>query len=312
MTNQYLNREAIKSAHGRIRPFIRRTPLLQLDPAEFCCDAAGLAFKLEYLQHAGSFKTRGAFAHLLSAEIPAAGVTAASGGNHGAAVAYAARHCGMAATIFVPEIASPAKLDRIRAFGAELVISGANYAESATACEAHAKASGARMIHAYDQPETIIGQGTMALEIEADAPETTTIIVAVGGGGLIAGACAWFGHRLKIVAVEPEHAPTLRRALDARQPVDVEVSGIAADSLGARRIGRLAFELASAHVDESILVSDEAIREAQVKLWTECRIVAEPGGAAALAALLSGAYQPEAHERVCVVLCGANTSALPQ
>ena len=267
--------------------------------------------KLEFLQHTGSFKPRGAFANLLTRSAPEAGVVAASGGNHGVAVAYAAMRLGIRATIFVPTVASPAKLERIRGYGAELVVGGERYADALTASEAFAAHTGALPVHAYDQPETLLGQGSVGLEIEADVPDIDTLLVAVGGGGLIGGIAAWYAGRIRIVAVEPELAPTLHDALAAGQPVDAPAGGIAADSLAPRRVGALMFPIAQRFVERAVLVSDEAIRDAQQRLWSALRIVAEPGGAAAVAALISGRYRPAPGERVAVLLCGANTDVLP-
>ena len=237
-------------------------------------------------------------------------MAAASGGNHGAAVAYAARAVGLPARIFVPSVTSAAKLDLIRSYGADLVVAGERYAHALAACEDFVRESGALAVHAFDQPETLLGQGTVGLEIEADAPDLDTLLVAVGGGGLIGGIAAWFGGRIKIVAVEPEEAPTLRRALDAGRPVEAPAGGIAADSLAPKRIGELMFPIAQAHVADALLVADDEIRAAQRALWDATRLVAEPGGAAAFAALLSGRYSPGPTERVGVLLCGANTTAV--
>jgi threonine dehydratase len=266
--------------------------------------------KLEFLQHTGSFKPRGAFASLLTQTAPEAGVVAASGGNHGVAVAYAAMRLGLRATIFVPNVASPAKLGRIRFYGAELVVGGERYADALEASEEFAARTGALPVHAYDQPATLLGQGSVGLEIEADTPEIDTLLVAVGGGGLIGGISAWYEGRIRIVAVEPELAPTLHDALAAGRPVDAPAGGIAADSLAPRRVGRLMFPIAQRFVERAVLVSDEAIRDAQQRLWSALRIVAEPGGAAALAALICGRYRPAPGERVAVLLCGANTVAV--
>ena len=266
--------------------------------------------KLELLQHTGSFKPRGAFANLLTRPAPTAGVAAASGGNHGAAVAYAAMRLGIRATIFVPHITSLAKIERIRGYGAELVVAGDRYADALAASEDFATRTGALAIHAYDQPETMIGQGTVGLEIEGDAPKIDTLLVAVGGGGLIGGIAAWYAGRIRIVGVEPELSPTLHNALAAGRPIDAPAGGIAADLLAPRRVGELMFPIARSFVERSVLVSDEAIRSAQRALWAVLRVVAEPGGAAALAALLSGAYHPARSERVAVLLCGANTAAV--
>ena len=268
--------------------------------------------KLEFLQHTGSFKPRGAFASLLTRSAPAAGVVAASGGNHGAAVAYAAMRLGLRATIFVPNVASPAKLERIRSYGAELVVSGDRYADALAASQELAARTGALPVHAYDQAETLLGQGSVGLEIEADAPDVDTLLVAAGGGGLIGGVAAWYEGRIRVVAVEPELAPTLHDAFAAGRPVDAPAGGIAADSLAPRRVGTLMFPIAQRFVERAVLVSDDAIRDAQQKLWSALRIVAEPGGAAALAALISGRYRPVPGERVAVLLCGANTTEIPR
>jgi threonine dehydratase len=237
-------------------------------------------------------------------------VAAASGGNHGAAVAYAAQKLGRKATIFVPKISSPAKIQRIRDFAAELVVGGDRYVDALGACEAHIKKTGALGIHAYDQVETLLGQGTVGLELEAQAPNIDTLLVAVGGGGLIGGIAAWYEGRIRIVGVEPATCPSLFAALAAQTPVDVDVSGIAADSLGARRVGNLMFPLARNYVDQVVLVDDDAIRTAQERLWQTLRVALEPGGAASFAAILSGAYRPGKGERVGVLLCGANTTAV--
>lgn len=295
----------IRDAHRRIVPHVRHTPVLRLEAGAFGIGAA-LTLKLETMQHAGSFKPRGALNRMLSAALPEAGVIAASGGNHGAAVAWAAARLGVTAEIFVPSVASPAKVERIRGFGATVHVGGASYADAFAASQVRAAESGALVVHAYDQPETIAGQGTVALELEADAPELDSVIVACGGGGLVAGVAAWFAGRVKVIAVEPEGCPTLSAALHAGRPVDVEVGGLAVDSLGARRIGELAYPLCVRYVAHSVLVTDAAIRGAQLALWRELRIAVEPGGAAALAALTSGAYAPQPGERVGVLVCGAN------
>jgi threonine dehydratase len=293
-----------------IRPFIRRTPVIQADGRDFGLAPQPLTFKLELLQHAGSFKTRGAFTHLLTRDVPSAGVVAASGGNHGAAVAYAASVRGVPAAIFVPTVASPAKLEQIRAYGARLVVTGERYVEALAASEAHVAETGALAIHAYDQPETILGQGTLAMELEEQAPRIDTLLVAVGGGGLIGGIAAWYAGRVRIIGVEPEAAPTLHRAFEAGRPVDAEAGGVAADSLAPRRVGELMFPIARQHVDRVVLVTDEAIVDAQRALWRVLRLAAEPGGAAAFAALASGRYQPSSGERVGVLICGGNTQAV--
>lgn len=294
----------VREAHARIAPHIRRTPTWNL-PGAFGHEGV-VSLKLESLQHAGSFKARGAFNTLLSEEVPEAGVAAASGGNHGAAVAYAAMRLGRKARIFVPEIASPAKIEAIRRFGAEVVVGGPRYADALLACSIHIAASGALSVHAYDAEGTIAGQGTVALEWEEDAGGLDTVLVAVGGGGLIAGMATFLAGRTKVVGVEPAGSCALHAALEAGRPVDVEVHSIAADSLGARSAGRLVHEIAARHVDHVALVGDDAIVAAQRMLWRDWRIATEAGGAAALAALLSGAYRPSPGERVGVLLCGAN------
>jgi threonine dehydratase len=302
-----LTRNGIEAAAARIAPYLRRTPTLALE-ADALRVAGQLVLKLEFLQVTGSFKPRGAFNRLLSAEIPEAGVIAASGGNHGVAVAYAAHRLGVPATIFVPTIAAPAKLKRIRDSGAEVIVSGSNYAEALALSMERAKASGALVVHAYDQPEVILGQGTIGLELMAQAPKLDTVLIAVGGGGLIGGiSLALAGSGVRIIGVEPVLAPTLHDALAAGRPVPVEVAGVAADSLGAREVGPLAFAILQEQGVRVLLVEDDAIRTAQRVLWHELRILAEPGGATALAALLSNGYRPQPGERVGVVLCGGNT-----
>ena len=305
-----ITRERIAATEKAIRPFIRRTPLVAADGADFALAPGLLTFKLEMLQHSGSFKARGAFANLLLRETPRAGVVAASGGNHGAAVAYAAHRLGVPATIFVAEITSPAKMELISRYGARLVVAGSLYADALAASEIHVAETGAMPVHAFDQNETLLGQGTVALELEQDAPDIDTLLVAVGGGGLIGGISAWYGRRVRVVAVEPEAAPTLHDAFAAGRPVDAPAGGIAADSLAPRRVGELTFAIARDNVAEVVLVTDDAIRQAQAALWSGLRLVAEPGGAAAFAALLSGRYRPSAGERVAVLLCGANTTAV--
>lgn len=304
-----LSREAIATVYERIRPHLRRTPLITVDGPDFGLEMMPIALKLELLQHAGSFKARGALANLLLRRIPKAGVVAASGGNHGLAVAFAARKAGVPATIFVPNVAAATKRERIREYGAELVIAGERYADSLAASRQFAAESGALEVHAFDQLETLLGQGSLALEVEADTP-LDTLLVAVGGGGLIGGIAAWFAGSVRLIAVEPRAAPTLHRALAAGRPVDAEAGGIAADSLAPRRVGELMFPLAQRYVEGVVLVEDESIREAQRALWRALRIASEPGGAAAMAALLSGAYRPGPDERVGVVLCGGNTDAV--
>lgn len=308
--NTEITRERIAATEAAIRRYIRHTPLLTSDMADFGLSPGPLTFKLEMLQHSGSFKARGAFANLLLRETPATGVVAASGGNHGVAVAYATQQLSVPATIFVPDITSPAKAERIRGYGARLIFAGTRYADALAASEVHVAQTGAMPVHAYDQKETLLGQGTVGMELEQDAPDIDTLLVAVGGGGLIGGIAAWYGGRTRIVAVEPEQSPTLHAAFEAGQPVDAPAGGIAADSLAPRRVGALMFPIARAHVERVVLVSDDAIRQAQAALWSRLRVVAEPGGAAAFAALLSGRYRPAADERIAVLICGANTTAV--
>jgi threonine dehydratase len=305
------DRDAIAAAERLIRPHIRWTPILQVAPGDFGVEAGSLLLKLEMLQHTGSFKARGALANLLMRPIPAAGVVAASGGNHGVAVAYAANRLGVPAAIFVPSVASPSKVALIRSLGATLVIAGDRYDDALAASQAFIAERGGLPVHAFDQRETLLGQGTIGLELEADAPGLDTLLVAVGGGGLIGGITAWFDGRIRIIGVEPERAPTLFQAMAAGHPVDAEAGGIAADSLAPRRVGDLMFPIVRDRVERVVLVADEAIRAAQESLWATCRVVAEPGGATALAALTSGRYRPVPGERVAVLVCGANTDALP-
>jgi threonine dehydratase len=306
-----VDREAIAATYRVIRPYVRRTPLVDVDAADLGIGAFPLRLKLELFQHSGSFKARGAFCNLLTREIPDAGVVAASGGNHGVAVSLAAQRLGKRATIFVPTIASPSKIALIQRYGADLHVGGDRYADALAASERHIAASGAMPIHAYDQVETMLGQGTVGLEIEQDAPDIDTLLVSVGGGGLIGGIAAWYEGRVKVVAVESDGAPTLRDALAAGRPVDAPAGGIAADSLAPKRVGEQMFPIAQKFVaPEVVLVSDVDIRNAQKALWANLRIVAEPGGAAALAALVGGTYRPRAGERMAVLICGANTTAV--
>jgi threonine dehydratase len=292
-------RTEIETAHLRIRGDIRRTPLLWLDP--------WLCLKLECLQRGGSFKSRGAFNRLRSAGELSRGVVAASGGNHGVAVALAAQALGARADIFVPEISAAAKRGRIQGFGAKLVGGGATYFDALAASTAHARTTGAVVVHAYDQPEVLAGQGTVALDWQQDAPGLTHVLVAVGGGGLIGGMAAWYaGQGVQVIAVEPETSCALHAAMQAGRPVDVPVSGVAADSLGARSVGALMFDIARQHVAQCVLVANDAITAAQKHLWQTAQVVAEPGGAAAMAALLSGAWRPPPGARVGVLVCGAN------
>jgi threonine dehydratase len=305
-----IHRELIAAVEPLVRPHIRRTPIVEVAGADFGLDSVHLVFKLELLQHSGSFKARGAFTNLLTQEVPPAGVVAASGGNHGAAVAYAAMKLGKRARIFVPVVASSEKIERIRSYGAELVVTGERYADALAASEEWAEESGALRVHAYDQIETLLGQGTVGLEFEEQSPQLDTLLVAVGGGGLIGGVAAWYENRIKIIGVEPEAAPTLSYALRAGRPVDSPAGGIAADSLAPRRVGELMFPIAQKFVREDILVPDEAIQDAQEALWKVLRVAAEAGGAAAFAALLTRRYEPKLGERLGVLVCGGNTHAV--
>jgi threonine dehydratase len=295
----------IRAAAARIAPHIRRTPVIRLSPAETGLENP-LALKLEQLQVTGSFKPRGAFNRMLSAQIPPAGVVAASGGNHGLAVAHAARTLGITAEIFVPEITPEAKRARIAATGATLTVGGAAYDQARMASEARAAETGALIVHAYDQEEVLAGQGTVGLEFEQDAPECTHVVVAAGGGGLYGGIASWYGARASMIIVEPEECPTLFAAGMVGRPVDVPSGGIAADSLGARRVGTLAFEVMMREGGRAVSIQDIAIRNTQRWLWDRMRLVVEPGGAAALAAVLSAAWIPPKGAMVGVVVCGAN------
>ncbi|KPP84272.1 MAG: threonine dehydratase [Rhodobacteraceae bacterium HLUCCO07] len=298
----------IKAARARIEGHVRQTPVLT-------CDGLGLGYpvelKLEQMQHTGSFKARGAFNTLLSGPVPQAGLVAASGGNHGAAVAFAARALGHAAHIFVPEMAGPSKIALIRETGAQLSVVSGEYANALAAAREFEDASGAMQIHAYDAPATVAGQGTCMAEWEEQGLQADTVLIAVGGGGLIAGALGWLQGARKVVAVEPQTSCALNAALAAGHPVDVEVSGVAANALGARRIGEICHDLAVEHGAQSVLVSDDAILAAQKALWRGLRQLVEPAGATALAALLGGAYTPEPDERVAVLVCGANVAPDP-
>lgn len=303
---QTVDRAAIAAAAERIAGHARLTPVLTVDGDIFGADAP-VVLKLELTQHSGSFKARGAFNRILSNDVPRSGVVAASGGNAGAAVAYAARKLRHHAEVFVPQATPKVKIDRLRAFGAEVFIGGAGYADALVASDLRRAETGALSVHAYDQPEVVAGQGTVAAELSVQAPELDTVLVAVGGGGLIAGVATWMGTTTRVVAVEPIRAPTLHAALAAGEPVDVDVGGAAADSLGARRIGAIAWAVAQSLVDRSVLVPDEAIMDARRRLWDHTRVAAEPGGACALAAITSGAYRPSPGERVGLIVCGGNT-----
>jgi len=299
-------RDAIRAAALRLSPWLRRTPILRLAGADLGLPH-DVVLKLELLQASGSFKPRGAFNTLLAGGVPAAGVVAASGGNHGAAVAYAARALGVPAEIFVPELTGAAKRARIESYGARLVVGGADYDAARRASEARAAETGALMVHAYDQHTVLEGQGTVALEFDEDAPGLSHVLVATGGGGLIGGMAGWYAAgETRLVSVEPEGCPTLATALREGRPVPAPVGGLAADSLGARQVGALMFPLAQRAVAAAVLVPDGAIRQAQRLLWEAARVVAEPGGATALAALLCGAWTAPAGARVGVLVCGGN------
>jgi len=302
-----ISRTEIQDAGRRIATHVRRTPVMALEEKSFGIDAR-IFFKLECLQHTGSFKPRGAFNCILSSTIGEAGVIAASGGNHGAAVAYAAHKLGHHAEIFVPVITPKNKVDRLKQYGAAITITGNSYSEALAASRERAEQTGAVSIHAYDDARVLAGQGTLGMELEEQVRGLDSVLIAVGGGGLIGGVTAWYQERVRVIGVEPERAPTLHRSLAAGQVIDVETGGIAADSLGARRVGELMFPIAQKFVSQSLLVSDEQIIEAQRTLWQHFRLIAEPGGATAFAALLSGVYKPHPGERVGVVLCGSNAN----
>jgi threonine dehydratase len=312
-TQRSVNRAGIEAVESLIRSRIRRTPVIRLDGSEFGLGPRQLVLKLEQLQHSGSFKARGAFANLLLRAIPEAGVVAASGGNHGAAVAYASQALGIPAKIFVPTGSSPAKIARIRSYGNEPVITGLTYADALAASEEWIIESGALPVHAFDQPETMLGAGTLALELQQQAPDVTAVLVGVGGGGLLAGIAAALAGSAQVIGVEPEAAPTLTHALAAGRPVIAPIGSIAVDSLAPQRIGERNFPVIAAVVDQTVLVSDDEIDSAQRFLWDRLRVVAEPGGAAAFAAVLSGRYQltgPAEQAVVAVVISGANTTAV--
>jgi len=308
--SEVINPESITRCGKLVRPHVRRTPVIEIEAGELGLSPNRLYLKLELLQHTGSFKARGAFANLLMREVPAAGVAAASGGNHGAAVAYAAMQLQVPAKIFVPTVSSPAKIQRIREYGADLVVDGDRYADALTASEAWVRKSAALPVHAFDQVETILGQGTTGMEFDEQAQDIDTLLVSVGGGGLIAGVTAWYAGRVRVIGVEPFASPTLTKALEAGHPVDADAGGLAADSLAPRRVGERVFPIVQRYVHRVVLVTDDAIRSSQNALWQTLRIVAEPGGAAAFSALLSGAYKPEIGERVGVIISGGNTTAV--
>ena len=312
-----ITRDDIRSTYDTIRPYIRRTPVVQVDLGELDPAGTGLpavTLKLEQLQCAGSFKARGAFANLLLRGVPPAGVVAASGGNHGVAVAYVAHRLAAPATIFVPTVSAPAKMERIRRLGAELVVTGDRYADALAAAQAFQENSGAMSVHAFDQRETLLGQGTLALELAGQAGDPAvggldTVLVPVGGGGLIGGIAAWFAGsdpKIREIGVEPDGAPTLTRARAEGRPADAPAEGVAADALAPRRVGELVFPITQAYVEDVVLVGDDAILAAQRALWQAARIAAEPAASVGIAALLTGAYKPAPGERVAVVISGAN------
>ena len=301
-----VTRADVAAAAERIEGRVRRTPVAEPGPGAFGIEAP-LALKLELFQHTGSFKARGALNRILANDVPGTGVIAASGGNHGLGVAYAAKTVGVPAEIFIPDTSPQTKIDGVRALGAKVEIVSGYYAEALSASRARSRETGALVVHAYDQHEVVAGQGTVGLELSEQAPDLDTVLVAVGGAGLIGGIASWYEGRTRVVGVEPERCPTLHTALERGEPVDVEVGGVAADALGAARAGRHGFAAATRFVEGVVLVPDEAIVEAQHRLWRETRLIAEPGGAAALAALLAGAYEPDPDERIGVIVCGANT-----
>ena len=305
-----VTRTAIEAVEPLIRPFLRTTPVISLDRSELGLPPGPLTIKLEQLQHTGSFKARGAFANLVLRPVPAAGIVAASGGNHGAAVAYAAGVLGMPARIFVPTVSSAAKVSRIRGYGADLVVAGATYSDALALSERWAADSGAMPVHAFDQVETMLGAGTVALELIRQAPGARTVLAGIGGGGLLSGIAGAYAGRARIVGAEPDGAPTMTEALKAGRPVDAVTGSVAVDSLAPRQVGALTFSMISHHADRVVLVSDEAIVRAQQLLWDRLRVAAEPGACAALAALLAGRYEPGPGEHVAVVISGANTTAV--
>ena len=300
-------RDEIASAASRIEAHVRRTPVLDLAAGALGVEAP-LTLKLEALQVTGSFKPRGAFNRMLTADVGPAGVVAASGGNFGLAVGHAARELGVHAEIFVPSTSPAAKIDKVHATGADVRVIDGYYDDASAAAQEARRITGAVWMHPFDQPEVVAGQGTIGAEIAGQVPDVDTVLVAIGGGGLIAGIASWFaGSRTRVVGVEPATCCSLYTAMAQGEPVDVPVSGRAADSLGARRVGDIAFAVASAgHVEQVVLVDDEAIADAQRSIWRELRLFAEPGGAAALAAMCTGAFRPSAGERVVVLVCGSN------
>jgi threonine dehydratase len=306
MTNPPVTPADVDAAAQRIARHVRATPVLELRAGEIPGLTHDLVLKLELLQHTGSFKARGAFHRVLTEQVPAAGVTAASGGNHGAALAYAAATLGHRAEIFVPETSPPMKAARIASLGAHVVLGGARYDDAQAACDAHAARTGALVVHPFDHPATVAGAGTCARELESQVGAVDTVLTSTGGGGLTAGTASWFAGRARVVSVEPATSRSMAAALDAGRPVPVEVEGVAIDSLGTRQAGAVTFACCQAYGVVPVTIPDAAIRQAQRALWQGLRLVVEPGGAAALGAILSGAYVPAADERVAVVVCGAN------
>jgi threonine dehydratase len=305
-----LSREDIEAAARRLAQgpshFLRATPLWKLPGAAFGLRCDEVWLKLEHLQVGGSFKARGMLNRLLSNPIPASGVIVASGGNAGIATAAAARALGVRCEVFVPTVCSAAKQATLRELGAQVVVAGSVYAQALEACLLRQRETGALLTHAYDQPEVVAGAGTLAREIEAQGGRPDSVLVSVGGGGLVAGIAAWFERAARVVALEPELAPTLHAARQAGAPLDVDVSGIAADSLGAKRIGTIAWDVTQRHVQDSLLLSDPSIRAAQLWLWQEMKLTVEPAAALGLAALQTGAWHAGAGEKICLILCGAN------
>jgi threonine dehydratase len=295
----------VEAAFERTSGYVRSTPVVEVEPGAL--ETSGhIVLKLEQLQHTGSYKPRGAFNRILGQQVPSAGVVAASGGNFGAAVAYAASVLGHVAELFVPESTPATKVDRLHAFGGSVVVTGGFYADALGEAERRGRETGALWMHAFDQHEMVAGNGTVARELETQCPGLDTLLVAVGGGGLIAGIAAWFEGRVRVVGVETTGTASMAAALADDGPVDIDVGGITADALGARRVGRLCFAIAQRLVDRIVVVEDDDVRRAQRELWQRLRLLVEPAGAAAPAALISGAYRPESDERVGVLLCGAN------
>jgi threonine dehydratase len=301
-----VDRAAIESAAQRIEGDVRRTPLWRVPGREMGLDVAEVWLKLEQLQVSGSFKARGMFNRVRSLPLPAAGVVIASGGNAGIAVATAAQAMGVPCEVFLPEVSTPAKRAKLAALGAKVTVEGALYPQALEACLRRQAQTGALLMHAYDQPEVVAGAGTLGLEIEQEAGLPDRVLVSVGGGGLVAGLAAWFDSRCHVDALEPVTAPTLHAARAAGQPVDVAVSGLAADSLGARRIGQIAWAVSQHHIAGVHLLTDDAIARAQQRLWSQWRLAVEPAAALPLAALWEGVVKPAPAEKVCVIVCGAN------